>query len=97
MSGGDEIEGGRIYNQDYWDMGDPTYECEHCGAYFWYEERIEKRYKKIKLVFTLCCGKGKIKLPNPKDPPTLLKELLFGSGAEGSRVVERFPEDSRTL
>lgn len=31
-------------------MGDPTYECEHCGAYLWYEERIEKRYKKIKHV-----------------------------------------------
>jgi len=61
-------------------MGDPTYECEHCGAYFWYEERIEMRNKKIKHVFTLCCRKGKIKLPNPKDPPTLLKELLFGSG-----------------
>ncbi|KAH0776317.1 hypothetical protein KY290_007728 [Solanum tuberosum] len=45
MLEGDEIKGGRIYNQDYWDMGDPTYECEHCGAYFWYEERIEKRYK----------------------------------------------------
>ncbi|KAH0691484.1 hypothetical protein KY289_018842 [Solanum tuberosum] len=88
MLEGDEIEGSRIYNQDYWDMGDPTYECEHCGAYFWYEERIEKRYKKIKLVFTLCCGKGKIKLPNPKDPPTLLNELLFGSGDKSRHFRE---------
>ncbi|OAY79577.1 hypothetical protein ACMD2_23220 [Ananas comosus] len=23
---------------DYWNLGDPTYACEFCGALFWYEE-----------------------------------------------------------
>ncbi|XP_020082087.1 uncharacterized protein LOC109705728 isoform X4 [Ananas comosus] len=27
---------------DYWNLGDPTYACEFCGALFWYEERLEK-------------------------------------------------------
>ncbi|XP_019241802.1 PREDICTED: uncharacterized protein LOC109221817, partial [Nicotiana attenuata] len=25
---------GIIDNEEYWDIGNPTYECEYCGAYF---------------------------------------------------------------
>ncbi|OIT36437.1 hypothetical protein A4A49_58876, partial [Nicotiana attenuata] len=60
---------GNIDNEEYWDIGDPTYECEHCGAYFWYEERINKKIKAKKPEFSLCCNHGKIVLPKPKEPP----------------------------
>lgn len=53
---------------DYWDIGDTTYEWEHCATLFWYEERINKHYKSKKSIFTMCCQKGKIKLPELKKP-----------------------------
>nr|XP_009804789.1 PREDICTED: uncharacterized protein LOC104249954 [Nicotiana sylvestris] len=68
----------------FWDIGDPTCECEHCGAYFWYEERINKNHKAKKPEFSLCCNHGKILLPKPKEPPTILKQLLFGSGPKSN-------------
>ncbi|KAH0778727.1 hypothetical protein KY290_005154 [Solanum tuberosum] len=79
----DEFGSRKLYNE-----GDPIYECQYCGTYFWYAERIDKKCKKKRLVFTLCCGHGKIKLPNPKDPPTVLKELLFGSGEKSNHFRE---------
>lgn len=69
-----------IASIDYWDIGDATYECEKCGALFWYEERIRKHYNSKKPIFTMCCDRGKIKLPDLKKPPEVLKQLLFGSG-----------------
>ncbi|XP_070016933.1 uncharacterized protein [Nicotiana sylvestris] len=64
---------------DYWDIGDATYECEKCGALFWYEERIRKHYNSKKPIFTMCCDRGKIELPDLKKPPEVLDQLLFGS------------------
>ncbi|KAG5609894.1 hypothetical protein H5410_021175 [Solanum commersonii] len=45
---------------------------------FGMRKELIRSVKKKRHGFTLCCGHGKIKLPNPKDPPTVLKELLFG-------------------
>uniref|UniRef100_A0A1U7VMW3 Uncharacterized protein LOC104218829 n=1 Tax=Nicotiana sylvestris TaxID=4096 RepID=A0A1U7VMW3_NICSY len=93
----DENEDGDVFEGDEvqsWmtNEGDANYECEYCGAYFWFEERVDKKYKNKKPVFTLCCGRGKIKLPNPKEPPSILKDLLFGSGAKS----KHFRENIRT-
>ncbi|XP_060210573.1 uncharacterized protein LOC132637510 [Lycium barbarum] len=59
-----------------------------CGEYFWNEERINKRYKKQRPEFSLFCGRGKIKLPNPTEPPQILKQLLFGSGHKSNHFRE---------
>ncbi|KAG5610803.1 hypothetical protein H5410_022084 [Solanum commersonii] len=53
MFAADEFGSGKLYNEDYWDIGDPIYECQYCGAYFWYAERIDK-CKKKKDLFSLC-------------------------------------------
>ncbi|XP_070016932.1 uncharacterized protein [Nicotiana sylvestris] len=74
-----DVECGEIYTEDYWDIGDATYECEKCGALFWYEERIRKHYNSKKPIFTMCCDRGKIELPDLKKPPEVLDQLLFGS------------------
>ncbi|KAG5585426.1 hypothetical protein H5410_045860 [Solanum commersonii] len=55
------------------------HECEKCGALFFYEERINKHYKSKNPIFTMCCQKGKVKLPEHKKPPQVLEQLLFGS------------------
>ncbi|XP_060207251.1 uncharacterized protein LOC132635051 [Lycium barbarum] len=84
----DDVNCEDICSEDYWDIGDSTYECENCGAYFWNEESINKRYKKQRPEFSLCCGRGKIKLPNPTEPPQILKQMLFGSGNKSNHFRE---------
>ncbi|XP_075099170.1 uncharacterized protein LOC107776958 [Nicotiana tabacum] len=37
-------------NEEYWDIGDANYECEYCGAYFWFEERVEKNQLHAEIV-----------------------------------------------
>ncbi|XP_070008699.1 uncharacterized protein [Nicotiana sylvestris] len=83
-----DVECDEIYTEDYWDIGDATYECEKYGALFWYEERIRKHYNSKKPIFTMCCDRGKIKLPDLKKPPEVLKQLLFGSGPKSSHFRE---------
>ncbi|XP_061346787.1 uncharacterized protein LOC133292402 [Gastrolobium bilobum] len=62
-------------NEDYWDVGDPTFICTHCGASMWYEERLKKDRKSCTPEFGLCCGNGKVKLPSLKMAPDTLLQL----------------------
>ena len=67
-----------MFDAGYLDIGDPTYVCSHCGAIFWYDERLKKSIKSKNPKFSMCCVNGKIQLPSFEDPPIILKELLFG-------------------
>jgi len=53
-------------------------ECQYCKAQLWYEERAEKCNTSKEVQFSLCCQKGKVKLPLLKKPPDLLEALLNG-------------------
>ncbi|CAA7047294.1 unnamed protein product [Microthlaspi erraticum] len=57
-----------VYN----DEGDMTYSCVHCGAKFWYGERLNRRRRTGDPSFNLCCMHGQVKLPLLKDPPALI-------------------------
>ncbi|XP_057790213.1 uncharacterized protein LOC131007083, partial [Salvia miltiorrhiza] len=73
---------------EYWDIGDPIYTCEHCKAYFWFEERLNKSYKSKTPKYSLCCLSGKIELPRMKRPPKLLEELIFGNNVKSNHFLE---------
>ncbi|XP_061355511.1 uncharacterized protein LOC133300041 [Gastrolobium bilobum] len=62
-------------SEDYWDVGDPTFVCAHCGAHMWYEERLRKERKASTPAFSLCCANGKVKLPLLKVAPDTLIQL----------------------
>jgi len=47
----------------------------------WFAERINKKQKNKSPTFTLCCGKGSVKLPLLKDSPALINKLLTGDDA----------------
>ncbi|KAF7820632.1 uncharacterized protein G2W53_026087 [Senna tora] len=66
-------------SQEYVDIGLPTYECEHCGAIFWYEESINKSRNTKNPKFSLCCLQGKVQLPKRRDPPKILENLLVNN------------------
>nr|CAD1842606.1 unnamed protein product [Ananas comosus var. bracteatus] len=56
-------------------LGLQEYECQSCGALFWYDERIKSGNENIPR-FSLCCGDGKISLPLLQETPDLLDHLL---------------------
>ncbi|KAL5127590.1 hypothetical protein HKD37_14G039985 [Glycine soja] len=63
----------------YIDIGDPVWECPHCKAMMWYDERINKDKQTNKPRFSLCCSDGKIQLPLLHEPPHPLNHLLFNN------------------
>ena len=71
---------------DYVDEGDANYECKHCGAFFWYGERLKKDSKKrIPTSFSMCCQQGKIVLPMMRSPPSTLHSLFFDKESTQSK------------
>ncbi|KAL7129113.1 hypothetical protein ABFS83_13G041800 [Erythranthe nasuta] len=62
----------------YDDLGDQSFVCESCGAMMWYGERLDKHKNASKPKILLCFMDGKVQLPNFKEPPALLSNLLFG-------------------
>ncbi|KAH1111934.1 hypothetical protein GYH30_010339 [Glycine max] len=64
-------------NTGYKDVGDPVWQCRHCKAMMWYDERINKDKQTKNPKFALCCGDGKIQLPVLQDAPQPLRQLLF--------------------
>lgn len=78
-----------LYNsEEYDDNGDAIYNCEHCGALMWYNERIEKRRVKSYPKFSLCCMHGKIDLAPPQELPQILKDLMFKGDERSKNFME---------
>ncbi|PNX71990.1 helicase-like protein [Trifolium pratense] len=71
--------------QGYFDIGDPIWECQQCGAFMWYQERKNKRKDSITPQFQLCCHGGKAQLPLLDQPPELLQHLLFNYHSADSK------------
>ncbi|XP_057432073.1 uncharacterized protein LOC130724815 [Lotus japonicus] len=60
------------------DFGDMDRCCHHCGALFWYAERLAKSKQSTNPKYSKCCLQGKIDLPFFQSPPDLLANLLSG-------------------
>ncbi|XP_042055739.1 uncharacterized protein LOC121800221 [Salvia splendens] len=65
-----------LHNTEFWDIGDASFVCSFCGAYFWYEERLGKPSKAKKPKFSKCCMNGKIEIPKLFRPPEVLHDLM---------------------
>ncbi|GJU82851.1 ATP-dependent DNA helicase PIF1-like protein [Tanacetum coccineum] len=60
----------------YHNIDEPSYQCIHCNASLWYEERINKGNRAVNPSFSLCCQEGKLRLPKFKPTPQPLHNLL---------------------
>jgi hypothetical protein len=70
--------------------GGPDYECNHCGALFWYQERVvsQSSHRAKRIAYNLCCRGGKISLPPPKPFPPILQDLIrFDGGARSNSFM----------
>lgn len=56
------------------------YECDKYGAFFFLWRKNTQTLQIKNSIFTMCCQKGKVRLPEHKKPPQVLEQLLFGSG-----------------
>ncbi|GJV76883.1 DNA helicase [Tanacetum coccineum] len=60
----------------YIDIGDCEYSCQHCGAKFWYGERLQRSSTYQVLNYHKCCLGGKVRLGTEPHPPDYIR-LLF--------------------
>ncbi|XP_062016162.1 uncharacterized protein LOC133732595 [Rosa rugosa] len=70
----------------YEDSGDNVYTCDYCGACFWFDEAIKQTSTRISPIYTNCCKKGQIKLPEPKPTPDFLRTLLDPNNGSESKL-----------
>ncbi|KAL6544248.1 hypothetical protein OROGR_010745 [Orobanche gracilis] len=86
---GDDIddENDNHIQGEYWDIGDPEFECRYCGAQVWYDERLKKACRQKNPKFGLCCGQCKVKLHVIQQPPDLIFDLLNNRHSKSKRDI----------
>ncbi|XP_019186536.1 PREDICTED: uncharacterized protein LOC109181238 [Ipomoea nil] len=72
----------------YGDVGDQMYSCQHCGAMFWLEERVNKSAGVRNPKYSLCCSHGKIKLAPTYCPPPAIVQLFFNQDQKSSHFLK---------
>nr|GEW05746.1 helitron helicase-like domain-containing protein [Tanacetum cinerariifolium] len=60
----------------YADFGDCNQQCQHCGAAFWFGERLKGHSNYRRPEYHLCCEGGRIYMQPSQDPPEYFKNLL---------------------
>ncbi|OMO93789.1 ATP-dependent DNA helicase PIF1 [Corchorus olitorius] len=70
-------------------LGPPKYQCKHCKAWMWYEERTNITRPTTNPVFSLCCKEGTIKLPAVRPMPQFLKQLHYDETSDMIHFKEK--------
>lgn len=65
-------------------------QCQHCHAWMWKEERVNKCVTRGVPIFSLCCSKGQIKLPPEKPTPAYIWRLH-----DDKKTSQRFKDGIR--
>ncbi|PWA53184.1 hypothetical protein CTI12_AA444880 [Artemisia annua] len=66
-------------SNDYIDHGDAIVKCDSCNALLWNQESMIGHTHTTTQKYSLCCGRGKVKLGDEvEQPPKLLMELING-------------------
>ncbi|GJS04226.1 hypothetical protein Tco_0320734 [Tanacetum coccineum] len=60
----------------YTDFGDSDQRCRHCGASFWYGERLKGHSHNQRPKYHLCCARGSIYMQPSREPPEYIKSLF---------------------
>ncbi|XP_019173546.1 PREDICTED: uncharacterized protein LOC109169127 [Ipomoea nil] len=76
------------YTDYYSDIGDQIYSCQHCGAMFWLDERVNKSSGVRNPKYSLCCSHGKIKLSPTNIPPLAIRQLFFNQDQKSTHFLK---------
>ncbi|CAN1175084.1 ATP-dependent DNA helicase PIF1 [Linum perenne] len=83
----------KAYDSSVHYLGMPTLECQWCGALFWEAEKLARVPKKARPIFTLCCQRGRVRIPLLQATPPYLDSLL---SVNGGRQTRHFREHARS-
>ncbi|XP_035840188.1 uncharacterized protein LOC110913743 [Helianthus annuus] len=72
---------------DYFDHGDQCITCEVCNAKLWDAEKGRGRKEKGRICYFLCCGYGKVELPDYKDAVPSYKKLFMYKDKESKHFL----------
>ncbi|XP_035832728.1 uncharacterized protein LOC110875322 [Helianthus annuus] len=72
---------------DYFDHGDQCITCEVCNAKLWDAEKGRGRKEKGRICYFLCCGYGKVELPDYKDVVPSYKKLFTYKDKESKHFL----------
>ncbi|GJW02772.1 hypothetical protein Tco_1561628, partial [Tanacetum coccineum] len=76
-------------SKEYIDIGDLIFPCESCGALLWHAKTLRKAIDVMNELYSICYGRGKIKLGTElKQPPKLLKDLITNIRNKSTSFIE---------
>ncbi|GJW10927.1 ATP-dependent DNA helicase PIF1 [Tanacetum coccineum] len=64
-------------SKEYYDHGDPTFECKECHALLWEAEAKRGNPNPVNKAYSICCKKGKVMLEKPPATPKPLLDLFL--------------------
>ena len=77
---------------EYFDHGDPTFECTECHALVWEAEARKGNLNPTNKSYSICCGKGKVFIKQPPPAPQQLHDLFYNDDAKS----KNFKKNVRT-
>ncbi|KAK1373422.1 hypothetical protein POM88_029615 [Heracleum sosnowskyi] len=66
-----------IIPEEYASLGAPSAECIKCNACLWKEERVNKNVTRGTPIFSQCCKKGEVQLPDALPTPPYMLRLTI--------------------
>ncbi|KAL5652663.1 hypothetical protein ACJX0J_038121, partial [Zea mays] len=72
--------------------GRPSYQCVHCSALFWHNERIRSSVGTRSVIYNSCCKGGKVRIPAYRPRP---EPLLSLARFDGDVVSKNFMQNIR--
>ncbi|CAH1432802.1 unnamed protein product [Lactuca virosa] len=72
---------------DYLDHGDQTFVCTMCHAQLWTYEALKGNTSGKKTSYSMCCGNGKVELPQLKQAPTNYQNLFRNVDPKGKNFM----------
>ena len=73
--------------------GSPDYECPHCHAVFWFQERVKcvSSQRGNRIIYNNCCKGGKVVIPPfPPRPEPLSSLARFDGGPHSKKIYEKY-------
>ncbi|CAH1415051.1 unnamed protein product [Lactuca virosa] len=95
LTSDEDLRDQQIHQQlisDYLDHGDQTFVCTICHAQLWTHEALKGNTSGKKTSYSMCCGNGKVELPELKEAPTNYQNLFHLK----LRLIGRRKQDGRT-
>ncbi|GKD33146.1 hypothetical protein Tco_1248655 [Tanacetum coccineum] len=86
-----EVDDGNVINVydnhvEYYDHGDPTFECKECHTLVWEAEAKKGNVNPKNKGYSICYGKGKVFIKQPSAAPKPLVDLFYNDDPKSQNI-----------